>query len=89
MTTSQEGVYIRKSQELYRVAGEYAQVRKAIIEAYMTQHHPGIQCVATIAEDNVLSLEITFPGIEREQSHRLGNEIHAYLKSLLEPEHEK
>lgn len=82
MTMSLEDAYIRKSQELYRVAGEWAQMRKAIIEAYLAQQHPGIQCVTTIAEDNMLSLDVTFSGIGREQSNHLGNEIHAYLKGL-------
>jgi len=80
--TDLESAYIRKSQELFTAANEWATLRQAAIEAFMTQNHPGVQCVMSVEKDNVLSLEVVFPGIERERSNQLGCEINAYLKQL-------
>jgi hypothetical protein len=78
-----EETFVRKHQELHAAAKEAAIVRKALTDAYMTRH-PDIPFTVTVMEDNILDLDIVFPGIGRARSRQLAQEIRAYITSLLQ-----
>lgn len=78
--------YNSKKQALYNAALEWAIARKAVIEAYVAEHYPGTSCVVSVLEHDLLSLEVTFPGIGRDRSSKLAREIHKYLEGLSDRE---
>lgn len=79
--------YNNKKQALYNAALEWTIARKAVIEAYVAEHYPGTTCVVRALEHDLLSLEVTFPGIGRDRSGELAREIHKYLEGLSDHEY--
>jgi hypothetical protein len=78
-----ENDYKDTRHKLHTAAVEAAHARKQLIEAWVTLHYPAIACVATIMDGNLLSLDIAFPGTDKETSTRLAHEANEYLEGLL------
>lgn len=77
-----EHQYIDAHKELYDVARKATNAKKCLMEAYVELHHPGVYCHITIMEDNMLSLDVVFPGLENNAARRLGQELCDYLQRL-------
>jgi hypothetical protein len=78
-----EDRFISSHKALYDVAHHAAATKIALIEAYVTLHHPGIACEMKMTEGNAMSLEVVFPGLGRDKSRQLSLEIQDYLQKLL------
>ena len=76
--------YMYACQRMYAATKEAIYAEKALVEAWMDTHYPAIPCTVTIIEDNLLSLDIAFPGVHRATAKRLAQEIANYVSGLLE-----
>ncbi len=81
----QERLFVEKHRQLHALAKESSELRKTLIEAYMHEHHPGIHTEILVMDDNVLALDVTFPGLPENTSDLLVSEIMVYLQRLLTP----
>ncbi len=79
-----ESEYKDASAQLYTAAVEAARAKKTMIEQWVALHYPAIPCVVTVVNDNLLSLDVCFPGIDRATSTRLAYEVNDYLQELIE-----
>jgi hypothetical protein len=82
--TDREKRFVALKQELQTKAREAAEARKSIIGLYVAFHYPGVPYKITIMEDNLLSIDIVFPGLGRDLSHIVVNEVRGYLQELLQ-----
>ena len=78
-----EAEYRDVCHRLHTAARDAAYAKKWLIERWMLLHYPAIPCVVTIMQDNMLSLDVCFPGTDQETSTRLAHEVNEYLESLL------
>ncbi len=80
----QEERFVVLHRELHAKAREAAEARKTLVELYVAVHFPGVPYKATIMDDNILSIDLVFPGLGRDLSQTIVNEVREYLRSLLE-----
>lgn len=78
-----EEQFISTHAALHTVAKQAAEAKKALIESYVALHHPNTPCQIEIMKDNTLSLDVVFPGLNRDNSQQLALEINSYLQVLL------
>ena len=76
--------YMDACQRVYTATKEAIYAEKALVESWMDTHYPAIPCTVTIMEDNLLSLDIVFPGVHRDTAKRLAQEIADYIHEILE-----
>ena len=78
-----EEQFIAAHQALHAATKQASEIKKALIEAYIALHYPDISCQVTIMQENLLSLDVVFPGLGRDNSRRLSLEISSYLQNLI------
>jgi hypothetical protein len=80
----QEERFVSLSKEMHTLALQAAQARKILIMIYLTEHYPGVPYTITIMEDNILAVDIVFPGLGRNTGKHIVDEVTEYLQGLLQ-----
>ena len=75
--------FIQATQHLHDASLQFAQLKLQVISNFMEVHHPDVKFEIKTVEDNLLSSEIVFPGLELMASRSLAEEIEIYLQTLL------
>lgn len=80
--TEQEQHFIVQCRQLYDATRAAALAKKTLMEAYLTLHYPGVSYEITVLNEN-FSLDLVFPGLSRDVSRPLAQELNDYLQRLL------
>lgn len=78
-----EQTFIQATKRLYEATQQYAQLKLQMIHDYMEKHHPGVTFEVKSEEDNLLAVDLVFPGAGRTRSYELACEVNNYLQGLL------
>jgi hypothetical protein len=78
----QERYFIAQCRQLYDATQAAALAKKTLMEAYIALHHPTVPFEITILNEN-FSLDLVFPGLSRDVSRQLAQEVNDYLQRLM------
>jgi len=81
--TEKEEQFIRLHQQLSTIAQAAAQAKVQLMGAYIEAHYPGVVYEITVERENVLALDVVFPGLGEPASRQLGQELSEYLQRLV------
>lgn len=80
--TDLEQDFIVTHERLHTAAREARYAKKAVALEWMEAHYPSIYCEITFMED-VLALDVVFPGQGDATSARIANELNQYIQELM------